>query len=318
MDVLIIGFSSIVQRRVLPALLSLPEVNRIHLASRQNLYADAIPPEKRGTIYHGYADAFRSCEPCIAYISLPNSLHAEWAYQALKADFHVIVDKPSVTNILDAKLLVDLAEDKKLCLAEANVWCYHPIVQTLKSFILEKDSSPLMALAIFSSPGSNRNTIHYEKELGGGVLFDRGPYAVSCGRIIFGRSPEEIICKGNFSEGKEVDTSCSIILKYGDGSTLMSFLSLVSEYQNSLSVFGKDYRLDTQRIFTPPADYEGAINVTRGNKSEFIYTPTGDTFAMFIQDVLSSIKKRTYAHFCGMLLEDAQILWELRKSVGGE
>ena len=109
MNVLIIGFSSIVQRRVLPALVSLPEIDKISIASRRPLPVDVIPSEKRGKVYQGSSNVLSKCEPCLVYISLPQNMHAAWAKRALDAGFHVIIDKPSVTNIDDARELAKVA-----------------------------------------------------------------------------------------------------------------------------------------------------------------------------------------------------------------
>ena len=174
MNVLVIGYSSLVRRRILPALVSLPQIGEIYLASRRVISEDSIPTKNRGGIIQGYAKALDQCTPCLAYVSLPNSLHAEWVYRALEAGFHVIVDKPAVTDLSDVKPLVDLAQSKNLCLAEANVWYYHPLVQTVKSIVHAEESSPTTALCIFSSPRVEPPTVHYNAELGGGVLFDRG------------------------------------------------------------------------------------------------------------------------------------------------
>lgn len=318
MNVLIIGFSSIVQRRVLPALVSLPEIDKISIASRRELSIDVIPREKRGEIFLGYTNALSKCEPCLVYVSLPNSMHAEWAAQALDAGFHVIIDKPSVTNVADAGKLTEIAEHKRLCLSEANVWHYHPLTQVLKNIIDSEGKVPLMVSATFSSPSLNPDNFRYNLALGSGILLDRGPYAVSCGRVLFGGLPQEIIGKVNaFDKNGEVDISFSVMMIYPGGSVLQGFFSLEAEYQNAISIVGPSYYLEVDKIFTPPADYNGIINIRRKNKTESIPVPAADTFALFIKDVLNSIRDGSFARFSRILIEDARVLGDLITSATG-
>ncbi len=318
MNVLIIGFSSIVQRRVLSALVSLPEIDRISIASRRPLPVDVIPPEKRGEIYQGYANALSKCDPCLAYVSLPNSMHAEWARRALDAGFHVIFDKPSVTDIADAGKLVEIAERKRLCLAEANVWHYHPLTQAIKNVVDKEESAPLLLSARFSSPSLDPENFRYNPDMGSGILLDRGSYAVSCGRFFFGGPPKEIICRVvSFDRKGEVDISFNVMMVYPGGSVLQGFFSLEAEYRNTLSIMGSSYYLDADRIFTPPADYNGMINVRKNNRKETIPVPAGDTFALFIADVLNSIHDGSFTRFSRILLEDAQLLHDMILSAKG-
>jgi len=318
MNVLIIGFSSIVQRRVIPALISLPEIDKISIASRRPLPIDVIPPEKRGKVYQGYANAISKCEPCLVYISLPNSMHAEWARRAMDADFHIVIDKPAVTDVADAGKLVEIAECKKLCLSEANVWYYHPLTQAIKNVVDKGESAPLLLSTTFSSPSLDPENFRYNPDLSSGILFDRGSYAVSCGRIFFGGPPKEIICRVvSFDRKGEVDISFNVMMVYPGGSVLQGFFSLGAEYRNTLSIIGSSYYLYADRIFTPPADYNGVFDIQRNNKTKFISVPAADTFALFIKDVLNSIHDGSFTRFSHILLEDAQILCDLIASAKG-
>lgn len=52
----------------------------------------------------------------VVYVALPNSLHYEYAYKALKANKHVMLEKPFCQNYKQAKILVDYAKKHKLML----------------------------------------------------------------------------------------------------------------------------------------------------------------------------------------------------------
>lgn len=53
------------------------------------------------------------------YISLPNSLHFEWAKKALEAGKHVLCEKPFTANGSEAKALIQEASKRNLVVEEA-------------------------------------------------------------------------------------------------------------------------------------------------------------------------------------------------------
>ncbi len=135
MHVLLLGYSSIAQRRIIPALSSMDEVQRLDIAChRRNI---TIQSPVAGDIYHDYAEALAKSQANIVYVSLVNSLHRQWVETALHAGYHVVVDKPAFVNIDDARAMVALASSKKRTLIEAVVFAYHPQIAAIKA-LLEK------------------------------------------------------------------------------------------------------------------------------------------------------------------------------------
>ena len=312
MDILLIGYSNIARRRIIPAMTSVQDISQIHIATRGPVDPEAIHIEKQGMIFKDYAEALSCCEPCIAYISLPNSMHAEWALKALDAGYHVVIDKPAVMNVSDANMLAEIASRKFLCVAEANVWHYHPLTQKVIEVIKAEKRAPLVISAFFSSPPLDPGNFRYDSSLGGGILLDRGSYAASCGRVLLGGSPEEIICR-NVSCQKEngVETSFITIMRYPGGAVLQGDFSLEGEYRNSLTVIGRSYLCIVERIFTPPADYMGIVKVRSSNTEKVISVPAGDSFTLFMKDVMDSITNKSHEKFLMTLLEDAKTMGEL-------
>jgi len=126
MRFLIVGFSSIVARRALPALLQLPDVESIDIASRRPLERTSLPDNWSGKIYDDYREAISNSQAEVVYVSLVNSLHEEWVAIALRSEKHVIVDKPAFLSLAAAVQLIEIATKNDLCLAEAVVFSYHP------------------------------------------------------------------------------------------------------------------------------------------------------------------------------------------------
>jgi len=312
-DVLILGYSSIVKRRVLPALISLAQVEKIHVASQKGFSGEIIPPGKKGKVFLDYETALADCPPCLCYVSLPNSMHAEWAYRALEKGFHVIIDKPAVTKRSDAVELAELANRQGLCISEANVWTYHPLMQTVSKIVRVDDNAPLAAIAVFTSPPLDPGNFRYNPLYGAGVILDRCPYVVSCGRVLYNDVPAKISCDiVSVAEEGEIDISCSVTMIYPNRSTLMGFFSLGTEYRNTLSIIGKSLSCDVDRIFTPPADFEGSVVVSRKNIREVMSVPKYDAFAGYLKDIINCIDNNSFSHFGRIFLDDSCVLGDLR------
>jgi predicted dehydrogenase len=318
-DILFVGMSSVVTRRVLPAVLGLKGVGAIHVASRRTYDPSAIPPERRGHYWNDYDTALRECGPCLTYISLPNAMHAPWVRTALDRGFHVIVDKPAVVGDFDeAEDLVQLAMSRSAVLAEASVWPWHPIADELRSLASRADALPLVAIATFTSPPMDPGNFRYSRRLGGGAILDRGSYAASCGRILFGVPPVDVsvsvISATPGSDG--VDLSLAAVLTYPRGA-LMCYFSIESEYQNRLELIGRGFACSGERVFTPPPDYSGIISVRERDEDRIVTVPMGDTFARFIQSVLDAIDHGDCTTHSRMLREDARVLGCLWAAASG-
>lgn len=311
MEILIIGYSSIAKRKMIPALLTLKNIKKIHLATHQRVFDNIIPMEMRGEVYNDYGEAISKCRVDLVYVSLPNSMHVEWIRRSLDKNLHVIVDKPAVIELTDAEEIAMYARRKKRCLAEANVWMYHPLMVSLKKMIDEENDPPLSIIAIFTSPPLELSNFRYDSKLGGGIILDRASYAASCGRIFYHKKPVEIISKVNKNG---IDTSLGLMMAYNHDSVFQAFFSLEAEYKNSISVIGRSYYYEAERIFTPPSDIELVINAKRSNKSEQIITEKGDSFALFVQDVIRSIETNSFQHFTEIMLEDAQVIEAIKRS----
>jgi NDP-hexose-3-ketoreductase len=124
MRFLLIGYSKIAQKRVLPALAQVG-ITRIDVASRSRAAAVALPERMSGQVFDDYETALVESQADLVYISTVNRTHAEWAEEALQHGCHVVVDKPAFTSLDDAQRLVDLAQQQSRCLAEANTYGYH-------------------------------------------------------------------------------------------------------------------------------------------------------------------------------------------------
>lgn len=313
MHILFIGYSRIVQKRVLPAVLATPSISSVDIASQTSAPKISLPSERKGKIFDNYDSALSESEADLVYISTVNSEHTKWVEKALEKGFHVIVDKPAFTDFNDAERLVALSRKLKLCIAEATVFAYHPQIQLLKNIFLEANSQPTRLTATFSFPPLDPENFRYKKEKGGGALWDTGPYAVSVGRLFFNEEPREIFCRICGWEGdNNVEISYSILATYSDGKTMIGHFGFDTEYRNYLNLLGPDISVTIERIFTTPVEMDNDIWIRQRNNTTVIKAPKADSFAVFIQKVIDAIKTGNHEEFSKNLLSDASTLHRLR------
>src|SRR5690606_20902754 len=110
--------SDIAQRRIIPALQSLPDIRQIAVASLSRL-PEGQMRDPALSFFSDYEQALDVFRPDLVHVSLANNAHAHWAQQALLAGAHVTVDKPAFTHLEDGRRLLALAERSRRCLAEA-------------------------------------------------------------------------------------------------------------------------------------------------------------------------------------------------------
>jgi predicted dehydrogenase len=317
MNVLVIGLGSIVKRRVIPALLSQSWVTRIDLASRSQADAGIVPEGRRGDFFSSYEQALGSTSPGLVYVSLPNSMHAQWATRALQTGSHVIVDKPAGLNLAQTEDMVAVANEKGRCLAESTVWSYHPRYQSAQSILAELRLRITRVSALFSFPPLPPNNFRNDPSLGGGAFLDVGPYAASCSRLFFADAPQDLQARVLTRDpATGLETAFSLLATYGDGRSLTGHFGFNTEYRNSISAFGPDVAFDFDRAFTLPADAASEF-VWRGhNQAHSRSCPAGDSFALFLSAVFEAIQRKAWGHFTQGMLQDARFVDEMRASAG--
>ena len=69
MRFLIVGYSSIVARRALPALLRLPGIRAVDIASRRPLQRTSLPENWSGRTYGDYQEAISASQADVVYVS---------------------------------------------------------------------------------------------------------------------------------------------------------------------------------------------------------------------------------------------------------
>src|SRR6185312_13863356 len=253
MRLLILGYSSIVERRVIPAAAKVEAVAEISIASKSRPQPGGWP--KQGRFFNDYAAALRDGDSDLVYLSLPNAMHEHWVMAALAAGKHVVVDKPAMMTLAASERAVDVARRANRIVAEATVFGYHPQFEALAAFVAE--NGPLTQAATqFVIPPLPIENFRNHGEMGGGCLLDMGPYAAATMRILGGGAASEITAlAGGRHPETGVDMGFSVLARLGNGGAFSGHFGFEGEYQNRLLVVGRSGSVLIERVFTPPADH---------------------------------------------------------------
>jgi predicted dehydrogenase len=249
----------------------------------------------------------------LVYVSTVNSTHAVWTKEALKRGFHVIVDKPAFISLEDTRQLVDLARRYNRCLAEATVYAYHPQIHLAQNAFARVNSRPRHITATFSFPPLDADNFRYKKKLGGGALWDLGPYAITPGRIFFREEPQEIFCRIG-EQGAEVETCFSILAAYSGGRSMVGYFGFNTSYKNKIEILGPHTTVSINRVFTTPANMENTLFINQNNQTTEMKTPPSDSFINFLRVVFRAIETGRHEPLAQNILSDATVLHRLRQA----
>ncbi len=310
MHLLILGYSSIVRRRVLPAAKRVSAISRITVASRRGAASDGAAGVEWSP---DYDRAIASAGADLCYVSGVNMAHAEWASRALDHGLHVMVDKPAFSDLETTERIARLARTRKRGLAEATVFGFHPQVQTLRTLIQDSTAQATMTFTIPPLPAGD---FRYRADCGGGSLNDLGPYVVATNRLLFGTAPAAVFCAATrqASSQADVDTSFSVLLAHENGGALAAHCGFETVYQNRLSLVTRTRAIDAERIFSTPPDFAPTLKVVESDVPRPVSVPAADTFALFLSAFCDAIDRDDFTAFESALLDDARLLDRLRQA----
>ncbi|WP_298592746.1 Gfo/Idh/MocA family oxidoreductase [uncultured Mitsuokella sp.] len=222
MKLAILGTGMIVHD-ALKALAFVPEIERTAIWARSHSKESAEALAREYGIAHVYTDyeaLLRETEADFVYIGLVNTAHFLYAKRALEAGKHVIVEKPFTVTGKEARILRDLAEERRLFLIEAVTTLHLPNFHVIERF-LPQIGRIRSVQANFSQYSSRYDSYRagdvkpaFDPACFGGALNDLGSYNLNFIVRLFG-VPEKAVYAPNLGFNG-VDTSGAALLVYED------------------------------------------------------------------------------------------------------
>jgi D-xylose 1-dehydrogenase (NADP+, D-xylono-1,5-lactone-forming) len=169
-----LGAGSIATKALRPAVFAAQNATLYAVASRDVARSQSLEPEK---IHTSYEDLLNDPDVEAVYISLANDQHCNWSIKALNAGKHVLCEKPIAMNANEARSMADATKANDRLLVEA-VWTrWHPRFIRMVELVRNGAIGEIKAIdSSFTFPGSLEGNYRLIPEMGGGSLFDVGPY----------------------------------------------------------------------------------------------------------------------------------------------
>jgi predicted dehydrogenase len=177
-----------INRYVIPPAHASEKAELIAVASRDQERADAYAQEWEIDRAYGSYDALLD-DPDVeaVYISLPNSMHAEWSIRSLEAGKHVLCEKPFDRRPEEVERAYDVADGAGRLLMEAFMYRHNPQTHQLVELVRAGAVGELRVIrSAFSFSVYDPENVRLRPELDGGSLMDVGCYCVSGSRLLAG------------------------------------------------------------------------------------------------------------------------------------
>ena len=165
-------------------------------------------PDKNIYNYQNFDQIANNPDIDVVYVVLPPSMHHEYTIRAAKAGKHVWCEKPMAMNEKECLEMIDACKKNKRSLAIGYRLQHEPNTIEYRRIINQKLLGKVQKLNCAAGYRDNR-TDHWKqkKEMGGGVLYDMGVYAIQGARLGTGMEPVSIISAQTSTTRPEIYTN---------------------------------------------------------------------------------------------------------------
>lgn len=190
--------------------------------------------------YYGSYDDLVSCSDTdIIYVATPHSCHMDNTILSLRANKHVLCEKPFSINSHESKSMISLAKDKGLFLMDALWIRFTPLMEWLKQAL--KDCI-IGELGMFSGSFGYAMNFDpenrvYNPELGGGALLDVGIYPLSTSIWLMG-VPDETVALAKLGH-TGIDEHTGMVMKTPDGKISVIYTAVVNRMPGEFTIMGE-------------------------------------------------------------------------------
>ncbi|KAF8863061.1 NAD(P)-binding protein [Acephala macrosclerotiorum] len=193
----ILGAANIAPMALITPAKSHPEVIIQSVAARDREKAEKFAKANGIPQVHGsYQEMLDDPNIDAIYIPLPNSFHFEWAVRSIRAGKHVLLEKPSVSNAIEAEMLFrlpELSQPNAPVLLEAFHTRFFPSWQYFQSLVVPENIEHIKSVSMIPWWGTSKGDIYFNYNLSGGSMMSLGTYNFATIRTLFGAEPVECL-----------------------------------------------------------------------------------------------------------------------------
>ncbi len=277
---------------------------------------------KKENLYNSYDHILEDNNIDIIYIALPNSLHFEWIQKAIEKKKKILVEKPALVSLEQAKLISNHENFKDTFVSEGYMYKYHPqITEIIK--ILERGDigNPYKMETNFGMNliykknllGIKKKNIDkkkriFNKKLGGGVILDIGCYTTSLSLMI--ASLIKNIDTSNFKLSdiktkyleKDIDVHSSAKINFDERFSSNITASFVEEVGTNTIIYCENNNILIENSWITE---KSKIKIQGRINKEIKFESSKNTYSLEIENISKDIiNKKTEASFPGTSKKD--------------
>ena len=312
----IIGCSTIAEKSTIPAIISSKNSILEMIGSRTGTKAKKFATDFVCSEFGNYNDVLKNDNIDAVYISLPISMHEEWAIKAAKSGKHILCEKSTALSYNSAKKIIKECKKNNIQIVENFVFKFHPQHKKILDIIKQNTIGNVHVFSSkygFNFPVTKKN-FRFNKKLGGGVLNDVGCYLISASMFIFKDLPTSVFCNLEIDKKSNIDIRGNISLIFPKNRSALVSFSYDDYFQSTYEVWGTHGLIQTERAFNVPKDMKTIISLNQDDKIKKILIPSANQFQLAIEDFCTKIKTNSTSNFENEFLNQALIMNAARKS----
>lgn len=154
--------------------------------------------------YENFDSIANNPEIDVVYVVLPTSMHAEFTIRAANAGKHVWCEKPMAVTEKDCQRMIAACDDNKVKLSIGYRMQHEPNTQKIIKYRKNKTFGEVHLVQAAAGYYDGR-TDHwkFEKEMGGGAMYDMGVYPLNAVRYVTGEEPMSVMAQ-HFTKRPEI------------------------------------------------------------------------------------------------------------------
>ncbi len=270
-----------INERLIPCIRASSRSELVAVASRDGERARRYAADWQiPTSHDSYEALLADPDVDIVYLSLPNSLHAEWNIKCADAGKHVLCEKPLAVTVEEVDRIAAAAQRNAVVLQEACMMRFHRQTDDVRRLVAEGAiGEARIVRSVFTFTLNRDDDIRLDPELGGGVLWDLGSYQVSLAQAALQQNPVEVI-GWQVASDRGVDLSFSGQLRYPRGAIAQLFCSFQSAPAWNAEIVGTAGFMQLDEPYQNHPGTDGHIRLLREGSDASGATFSDDTEGM--------------------------------------
>lgn len=250
-----------VNERLLPAIVEASNARLVAIASRRpGAAAETLhkyAPQQEGVKVYDDLDALLDA-PDVEAVHLPlaNHEHAEWALRAIQRGKHVLIEKPMALTTGQIEAIESAAKKHQVTVMEGFMYRFHPqharVLEIIRSGVIG-DVRFVRASYSFMMRPARMYRLAQGTDLGGGAMWDIGPYAIHTLRMCFGSEPVAVTAMAKYAE-TGADIATSGILDFGEGRRGHFDISFECSRRSEYEITGTKGAVKCHTVWQLPGD----------------------------------------------------------------